>query len=212
LLRTTPGDQTPPQQIREHSGFLLVKNVSGETIPPYSVLQPTGVILSGGRPVVEVDKYDGTYDGEFLFSWHYQIEDGATGVSQSGRVVRAAHGDGTGSNGQNYGPESGEWGLFEDGGYGLSFGQVKAGEMIFAIRGGGGADFDECSGGGLTIPGLADSPIVDADDVDYIVGIRDGCTVLVEVELCGLPEPSGSVSESEVEPEDPEEPLEEEGP
>jgi hypothetical protein len=102
--------------------------------------------------------------------------------------------------------------LFEDGGYGLSFGQIKAGEMIFAIRGGGGADFEECSGGGLTIPGLSDSPIVDADEVDYIVGIRDGCTVLVEVEPCVPEEPSGSVSGSEVVSEGPEEPLEPEEP
>jgi hypothetical protein len=195
LLQQSNDTTLPQGSFRDSKDFLLVKNVSGETIPPYSVLQPVGVILQGTRPVVEVDKFDGTYDGEFLFSWHFEILAGQNGVSQTGRVVRAAYGDGSGGNGQDYGPESGEWGLFEGGGYGISFGQIKAGEMIFAIRGGGGG-FEECSGGGILIPGLAESPIVDAQDADYVIGIRDGCLVLIEIGVCTNDDPSGSVSGS----------------
>ena len=90
--------------------------------------------------------------------------------------------------------------------------EIPAGEIAIAHRDGfgdlfisaarGNADFEECSGGGLTIPGLAESPIVSAVDADYIVGIRDGCTVLVEVETCETessepPSVSGSVPPSE---------------
>lgn len=95
----------------------------------------------------------------------------------------------------------------------------RASQDVFgelAILSTGGGDFSECSGGGLTIPGLAESPIVSAVDADYVVGIRDGCTVLIEVETCEpesseppISEPPISEPPAESEPpipEDPEDP------
>ena len=56
-------------------------------------------------------------------------------------------------------------------------------------RSGSGGSFEECSGGGILIPGLAESPIVDAQDADYVIGIRDGCLVLIEIGVCTNDDP-----------------------
>lgn len=182
-----------PGDFREANTKQLVKNESGEVIPPYSCLMPIGVIMQNGRPVIEVDKYDGSYSGEFIFSWHFEIDVDAVGVAQVGRVVRAAYQGGTGEG--NYEATNDEWYLSDGGNDVQGFGAAGTGELIGAlIASGGSADIPECSGGGVEIPGLADSPIVDAMDADYIVGIRDGCTVLIERAECDDDEPSVSVS------------------
>jgi hypothetical protein len=87
-------------------------------------------------------------------------------------------------------------------------GSIAAGEIVIAHRDGFGDLFisgvpspDDCSLGGINI---GDSPIVDVTDADYIVGVRDGCTVLIEYAQCvDEPSPSGSPSASPVSPSGP---------
>lgn len=119
-------DATPPAKprssFRSDGRITTFKNVSSETIPPYSVLIPVGVIEIDGTPVVEVDKYDGNYDGEFLFSWNFEVEYEDFGEIQKTRLVRAAYSGGTGEG--SYAPESGEWLLVEGSEYVQGLGAV----------------------------------------------------------------------------------------
>ena len=62
---------------------VLVRNKFSEAIPRYSVLQPVDVFwLQDSVPVIDVTQYDGTYEGEFLFSSSHPIEVDAIGMAQ----------------------------------------------------------------------------------------------------------------------------------
>ena len=43
----------------------LIKNVSGEEIPPYSIVQTKDTVEFGGRTYLEVDKFDEDVFGSF---------------------------------------------------------------------------------------------------------------------------------------------------
>lgn len=64
---------------------------------------------------------------------------------------------------------------------------------------------DDPTSGCPTIPGLDTAAIVDAIDADFVLGVRDGCIVLIEVETCepGSSEPPSGSGSGPVSPSDP---------
>jgi hypothetical protein len=107
--------EPPRHDFRETSDVSTFKNVSNETIPAYSVLMPVGVIEIGGKPVVEVSKFDGSVQDGFLFSSGRDVDYEEFGKIQKTRLVRVAYSDGDGQGG--YSPEVGSWKLKQYGDY-----------------------------------------------------------------------------------------------
>jgi hypothetical protein len=72
---------------------ILVRNTSGEEIPPYACMQSVGTHESGGQNYVDVDKPSDIYgeQGTYLFNNEHAIPTGATvyyGVGHPGPVCR----------------------------------------------------------------------------------------------------------------------------
>lgn len=69
---------------------IYVLNESGETIPPFGVMQATGLVGDDVREAFSVAKVtDPTgSSGPILFNGETEIQDGQIGVAQSGNVIR----------------------------------------------------------------------------------------------------------------------------
>ncbi len=91
--------------------YHVVRNTSGEAIPPFGCMQMVDTSEIGGRNYLDVDQpadSDGTAGG-FLFSGPNEIEIGGNGIGFAGPVVRALS-DGTAvSAGQLWSPQASSW-------------------------------------------------------------------------------------------------------
>jgi len=182
--RLSGGNIKPPGRsvYRDPDPVVLVKNSTSETIPPYSVLALDGVEMSGGsKPVYIVKKHDDSaYEGEFLFSWHYEIEADKVGLAQGTRSVRATFSDGTGAGW--YSPEVDSWELKEGGNYLYGSGQIEtSGELLGVVAGGGGAALERFK---IT------EDLYQCDEADAQL-IDTECNLLEEIrviDLCGYAE------------------------
>jgi hypothetical protein len=177
---------------------VLVRNTFSAAIPPYSVLQPVDVFLQGTKPIIDVTQYDGTYDGEFLFSSHYPIEPDAIGMAQSSRVVRCVYADGDGTG--NYQPKANDWKLEVGGSYAWGCGGTGTSDQMIGIIAGGGES-------GACPDHLQDQDIIDAADAEFVQVVRtvDGqrCYALAELQgvICdSTSPPSGSSPSTSVSP------------
>ena len=91
---------------------LRVKNSSGETIPPHSVLRITNWSNSNNEVLYTVAKPDATYRWQYLVSGPFAIGSGssdeglASFLSNGGPVY---YNSGTPAYGERWGPTSGQW-------------------------------------------------------------------------------------------------------
>ena len=105
-------NRIPPRVILDTiEPYHVVRNTSGEAIPPFGCMQMVGTSEIGGRNYLDVDQpadSDGTAGG-FLFNGPNEIEIGGNGIGFAGPVVRALS-DGTAvSAGQLWSPQATSW-------------------------------------------------------------------------------------------------------
>jgi len=90
---------------------ILVKNISGETIPKYSIMQPKTTVDDGGKTYIQVVKpFDYTaLLGPFLFSDSRDINPGEFAIAQDGPIFRVKKGSVSLNIGTRVGPLNGSW-------------------------------------------------------------------------------------------------------
>lgn len=90
---------------------IRVKNGSGETIPPFSVLRITGIAFTNNERVYSVAKPDGTYRWRYLVSGPFAIGSSSTNeglgtfLTQGGLVYCS----GTPALDEEWGPTASQW-------------------------------------------------------------------------------------------------------
>lgn len=105
-----------PNQVAFPEDGILFRNDSEETIPPYGLMQVTGLEELAGRTYHVVDQYDEDVFGGFLFNGHREVEKGDTGFAQRHEPFIAAGDGSTVTAGHLWGAESGEWTIAPNGG------------------------------------------------------------------------------------------------
>jgi hypothetical protein len=90
---------------------IVVYNDSGETIPPYSIMQMTTALNEQGRNSINVKKpIDSTLlRCPMLINGHTEIASGGYGIAQNGPVYRIACGSLSFATGDRLGPTTGSW-------------------------------------------------------------------------------------------------------
>lgn len=91
---------------------LLLKNDSGEAIPPWGCVQVSDVDMGINRIGLVGVKPTGSA-GVFVFNGVREIPVDGVGPVHAGPIVRCLFGDGTGANGSTYGPVNDSWELEE---------------------------------------------------------------------------------------------------
>ena len=110
------------------------RNSSGETVPPYGVLQITGVETKNGRQILVVTKPAG--GTLYAVNGPSAVDAGRYGTCTTDVRFIAAYdtGDGTPSSGAEWGPKSGQWTLDPDGAGYLVLGAVAADGRLHFLR------------------------------------------------------------------------------
>lgn len=107
--------EPPPWIIPEP---IFIKNESGETIPPYSILQAEGTVEEGGPVDASIKNYiivkkPITWNlglvGPFLFSDSREIPNNEFAIAQEGPIYRVKKGTDTIAVNTRVGPKEGQW-------------------------------------------------------------------------------------------------------
>jgi hypothetical protein len=101
--------EPPPWIIPEP---IFIKNESGETIPPYSILQAISTIEDGGKNYITVDKpinWTNALVGPFLFSDTREIPHNEFAIAQEGPIYRVKKGSDTIAVNTRVGPKNNQW-------------------------------------------------------------------------------------------------------
>ena len=101
-----------PSEDRPIEQPIYVENASGETIPPFAVMQATGVVGDENRDFYTVEKVSDPTgsSGPLLFNGVSEIESNGIGIAQSGQAIYH-NPDNPVSGFRNYAPSTGSWSL-----------------------------------------------------------------------------------------------------
>ena len=174
-------NRIPPRVILDTiEPYHVVRNTSGEAIPPFGCMQMVGTSEIGGRNYLDVDQpadSDGTAGG-FLFNGPNEIEIGGNGIGFAGPVVRALS-DGTAvSAGQLWSPQATSWqiapsasGLFRASGPDDIASNVIRVQVVGGGGGGGesGAVLYRFTLNAAWTAGVADADILEMDGTDTTI-------------------------------------------
>ena len=128
-----------PRNLINSQRHFEFRNDSGETIPAFAVLMPTGMTTQNGRPIITVDKPNGYgARSHYMINGPYAVVGGGIGVCTNSFPTVAFLNDGSSAitAGSEVGPVAGEWGLDNDSVGFLVYGDLSPAqpELVYVVR------------------------------------------------------------------------------
>lgn len=114
--------------------WLPFRNDSGETVPPYAVMRVTGTETVHGQTILTIGKPDGSNQNWYAINGPGQIAaNSIAGCTLSPSAIIRVE-SGTPSNGDEWGPSSGNWGIGSSGSRFFIFGSKTSGRNLNLVE------------------------------------------------------------------------------